>query len=661
LSVNQVISNDIYGLDQLNRLKTETKQGTGARTINYDKTDQVQTVTGSNSEAYTYDQNGNRTNSGYATDSGNRLTSDGTYSYQYDPEGNRKSRTNIVTQAVDEYTWDYRNRLTGIVSKDSGGAVIKTVGYTYDVDDQRVSKMVTTGTGSTTEKYYLDGNQIAFVTDGSGNQMFHYLYGLNVDQVMAQDSPTGMVWALADRLGSVETLTDGEGVVVDQRTFDSFGRVLSESNPSVQFRYGYTGRELDLESGLNYYRARYYDPANGRFISVDPMGFGAGDTNLYRYVGNSSTNATDPSGMWLNFAVGAAIGGGLDLGVQLWQNGGDLSNINWGSVGVSTLTGAIGGGIGGFLSKQGVGLAARTAITAGAEFNLGYWGKVAENKVTGKDDLFDGAFLSGAIGGVSGAGGELLQAGAGAAWKKYGSSITSGAKSFDQWGGKTFQQFGRAIDNGFDLFSGSQLRPVFSTVGNGLDGSLAKPLSQQVGDGFQHVMAMLGGDIRLPNNALDSIGTQSTHPTILNNVPSQFNSLSNMRNELKLPNTGKRKLDGVLTKLELNDKEYFGINSWAGTDTNAKSLFEAAKMVNSKTGKTPFSAVANHAEGDVAFQAFKDKNLGGHGKLFIDAQMCGFCDKSGGVKSLARSLQLTSLEVFEKMPNGTIKYRYIVL
>jgi RHS repeat-associated protein len=134
------------------------------------------------------------------------------------------------------------------------------------------------------------------VTDGGGNQTFHYLYGLNVDQVLAQDSPSGMVWALADRLGSIDALTDGNGVVVDKRTFDSFGRILSETNPSVSFRYGYTGRERDLESGLDYYRARYYDPQVGRFISVDPMGFGAGDTNLYRYVGNSSTNAIDPSG-----------------------------------------------------------------------------------------------------------------------------------------------------------------------------------------------------------------------------------------------------------------------------------------------------------------------------------------------------------------------------
>jgi RHS repeat-associated protein len=141
-------------------------------------------------------------------------------------------------------------------------------------------------------------NTTKLVTDGNGNETFHYLYGLNIDQVLAQDSTTGMVWALADRLGSIDTLTDGEGVVVDKRTFDSFGRVLSETNPSVQFRYGYTGRELDLESGLDYYRARYYDSNVGRFISVDPMGFGAGDTNLYRYVGNNSTNATDPTGMW---------------------------------------------------------------------------------------------------------------------------------------------------------------------------------------------------------------------------------------------------------------------------------------------------------------------------------------------------------------------------
>jgi RHS repeat-associated protein len=273
----------------------------------------VKTVTGSNSESYTYDQNGNRTNSGYVTAAGNRLIEDGTYNYTYDAEGNRSTRTKIADGSVDEYTWDYRNRLMGIVTKDLDGVVTRSVGYTYDVDDLRVSKTV----DGAVENYYLDRNQIAFVTDGGGNETEHYLYGLNVDQVLAQDSATGMIWALADRLGSVDTLTDAVGNVVDERTFDSFGRLISETNPAVSFRYGYTGRELDAESGLDYYRARYYDSSVGRFISTDPMGFGAGDTNLYRYVGNNSTNNTDPTGMiswndvqqgWNNFTQGVAQG-----------------------------------------------------------------------------------------------------------------------------------------------------------------------------------------------------------------------------------------------------------------------------------------------------------------------------------------------------------------
>jgi RHS repeat-associated protein len=439
-----IIANDIYDLDNLNRLQAQTKDG-NARAIVYDNTDQVKTVTGSNSEAYTYDLNGNRMGGGYSTIAGNRLMSDGTYSYEYDAEGNRTKRTKIADNTVDEYRWDYRNRLTQIVSKNAGGSVIKTVGYDYDVDDQRVKKTVTSATpsaGDGVENYYLDRNQIAFVTDGSGNQTFHYLYGLNVDSVMAQDSPAGMVWALADRLGSIETLTDSDGNVVNKRNFDSFGRILSETNPSVQFRYGYTGRERDLESGLDYYRARYYDPQVGRFISVDPMGFGAGDTNLYRYVGNNSTNATDPSGEWINFAIGAVIGGGLDLGMQLWENRGTDKGIDLTRLAISTISGAIGSGIGGALLKQGTGLAARTALNAGVGFNLGYYGKVIDNGVKGKE-LTDGALFTGIAGGVGAALGELIPVGTGRLangitdkfvespfWNKYGGQILKGVDKY---------------------------------------------------------------------------------------------------------------------------------------------------------------------------------------------------------------------------------------
>lgn len=67
-----------------------------------------------------------------------------------------------------------------------------------------------------------------------------------------------------------------------------------ESHDSI----GYTGREWDFETGLYYYRARYYDPSIGRFISEDPIGFSGEDTNLYRYVENSPTNKIDPLGLW---------------------------------------------------------------------------------------------------------------------------------------------------------------------------------------------------------------------------------------------------------------------------------------------------------------------------------------------------------------------------
>ena len=75
-----------------------------------------------------------------------------------------------------------------------------------------------------------------------------------------------------------------------------FGQVTSETNTDFDFRFGYTSRERDEVTGLMYYRARYYDPAVGRFLSEDPLGFDAGDANFYRYVFNSPTNYTDPSG-----------------------------------------------------------------------------------------------------------------------------------------------------------------------------------------------------------------------------------------------------------------------------------------------------------------------------------------------------------------------------
>ncbi|MDJ0674653.1 MAG: RHS repeat-associated core domain-containing protein [Calothrix sp. MO_167.B42] len=117
---------------------------------------------------------------------------------------------------------------------------------------------------------------------------------------------------MTDNQGTVRDVVDATGVVVNHITYDSFGGVTGESNTAVDFRFGYTGREFDEETGLYYYRARYYDAATGRFISQDPIGFEAGDGNLYRYVFNSPTNFNDYSGEAV-IALTATVGGGLFL------------------------------------------------------------------------------------------------------------------------------------------------------------------------------------------------------------------------------------------------------------------------------------------------------------------------------------------------------------
>jgi RHS repeat-associated protein len=100
-----------------------------------------------------------------------------------------------------------------------------------------------------------------------------------------------------DAQGSVRLQTNGSGALVNTITYDAFGKVLSETAPATVDRYAYTGRERDSYTGLQYNRARWYDPATGRWNSEDPLDFAAGDANLYRYVGNFVTGATDPSGL----------------------------------------------------------------------------------------------------------------------------------------------------------------------------------------------------------------------------------------------------------------------------------------------------------------------------------------------------------------------------
>ncbi len=130
----------------------------------------------------------------------------------------------------------------------------------------------------------------------NGNVTARYTHALGIDEPLAMFRGGATYYYHADGLGSITSLTDAAGAIVASYPYDSFGN-LGHSTGTVVNPFRYTGREWDSEAGLYFYRARYYDPATGRFLSEDPIGF-KGGINFYPYVGNSVPNFSDPSGQF---------------------------------------------------------------------------------------------------------------------------------------------------------------------------------------------------------------------------------------------------------------------------------------------------------------------------------------------------------------------------
>ncbi len=324
-SANSVLDSFAYQYDAASRI-TQIADIDGVTNYAYDTRDELIAAThpaSSNlNETYAYDPTGNRISSsrhgsGYTVGDGpagaadaNRLTSDGTYRYSYDDEGNLNARTQIAGGVVREFTWDHRNRLTRVTDRPSAvGAPTQVVDYTYDTLNRRIASKVDATPGDAVDgkiTYFVyDGSDVLVELvdlDGSGpavaTESMRYLHGPAVDQILAQEDATGKVlWDLADHLETVRDLVNNSGIVVNHLKYDSFGNVFAQSNPAANTRYQFTGREHDSETGLQYNRARYYDATSGRFLSEDPIGFNGRDFNVYRYVANSPTTETDPSGL----------------------------------------------------------------------------------------------------------------------------------------------------------------------------------------------------------------------------------------------------------------------------------------------------------------------------------------------------------------------------
>lgn len=272
----------------------------------YDEVYRLLSVSSGKPESFNYDPLGNRQagpgkkDTGYLANSGNQIAQGRKLSYTYDDSGNQSSK--IVPFAMDKtwtQFWDYDDRLVKV--EKVKGAEKRTVSFNYDHLGRRIGKVFTTikaGVSKTVSwSYVYDGDNIIIESymDASGNvTKTYFTQGLGADEHLALERDGQTFFYHADGLGSVIAITDGNGNPVQKYAYDSFGGVT----PSTNFvnSYTYTGREWDKETGLYYYRARYYDPMEGKFISKDPIDFKGGDSNLYGYTKNNPINFSDPTG-----------------------------------------------------------------------------------------------------------------------------------------------------------------------------------------------------------------------------------------------------------------------------------------------------------------------------------------------------------------------------
>ncbi len=283
---NTLIANQ-YSYNNANNISSWAN-ASGVHAYGYDLVDRLTAVDNSSqpAESYTYDAVGNRTAAQSATynyQTFNKLSGNASASYSYDNNGNLLSKTDSAGTTT--FAWTEENQLKQVTQPNG-----ITVNYAYDALGRRLQR---TNSAGASERYVYDGQDVLLDLNADWSVANTYLHGPGIDDHLRQTTGAGSSYFLTDHLGSTAGLTDANGNVSEQQVYDSFGQTAG----STRTRYGYTGRERDPDNGLLYYRARWYDPQLGRFISEDPIGL-AGGINQFAYVGNDPQNGTDPSGLY---------------------------------------------------------------------------------------------------------------------------------------------------------------------------------------------------------------------------------------------------------------------------------------------------------------------------------------------------------------------------
>jgi RHS repeat-associated protein len=172
------------------------------------------------------------------------------------------------------------------------------VTFKYDPLGRRIYK----SSSSSTSVFAYDGDNLIEETNSSGAAVARYEQTQNIDEPLAMLRSSTTSYYNADGLGSITSLANGAGALAQTYGYDSFGKQTSSSG-SLTNPFQYTSRESDAETGLYYYRARYYDPSLGRFLTEDPLRYDP--TSFYSYVGGNPIVWADPSGLY-KCATGAS-------------------------------------------------------------------------------------------------------------------------------------------------------------------------------------------------------------------------------------------------------------------------------------------------------------------------------------------------------------------
>jgi RHS repeat-associated protein len=302
-------SSSVYTYDAAGQLTswTRKKEYYTCRTVTGEQICDIENWQTIATSSYTYDAAGNRTDNGAVVGTGNRLTSFAGYTLDYDNDGHV---THKYKTGFDQYLyWNSAGQLDSVKTNGS------TVRFGYDGLGRRVRK--TDASGNVTW-YVWQGQDMAMEVNGStGAVIASYSFLPGTDQPLIMHRSGTDYYYVQEMPGHVAAVLNGTtGNIVNQYRYGPWGEAQTVIE-GVTNPFRYNSRQLDSETGLYYYRARYYDPELGRFASEDPIGL-EGGINPMAYAGNDPVNARDPSGLiW----VGGCVAGGC---AWEWYDGGSI-------------------------------------------------------------------------------------------------------------------------------------------------------------------------------------------------------------------------------------------------------------------------------------------------------------------------------------------------